>query len=224
MASAHSTPIRNEFPSRPRRIGNRLSSPVQRTTGLVWLVTGVRHNQGVSARRDLPSTIRNDYWVWAENRNHPDVNPETSGKWQLYVKRDKVDEAWSVVKGLVEDGLLGPGAKVSTARENPNSSSPVDVHVLIIYAADWRDLADLRRILRVLRDAGLAMGWVHFKRDLETRSGAYLNRGNRGVSVWNAAPEGEEIFTKWLTGSRLLVTPENEGDIVARIEAQDSHP
>jgi len=96
------------------------------------------------------------------------------------------------------------------------------VHVIIVYAADWRDLADLRRILGILRDAGLAQGWIHFKRDRETRSGAYLNRGNRGVSIWNAAPGGCEISTKWLTGKRVVLSPEIERDVIAQIEAQDA--
>ena len=94
--------------------------------------------------------------------------------------------------------------------------------MIIVYATDWRDLDDLRRILRALRDAGVAQGWLHFKRDLETRSGAYLNRGSRGVSVWNAAPGGDEISTKWITGKRVIVNAENKDEVISRIERQDS--
>ena len=171
---------------------------------------------------EMPSTVTSDYWLWSENPARVPGDPKTSGKWQIYVQREYVDEAWSTIVSMVEADQLGPAAKVSTAKENPNSSSGPDLHVIIVYAADWRDLEDLRRILRALRDAGLAQGWVHFKRDLETRGGAYLNRGSRGVSVWNAAPGGDEISTKWTTGKRVVVTSDNVDEVVRQIEGQDA--
>ena len=45
------------------------------------------------------------------------------------------------------------------------------MQVLIVYAQDWPDLADLRHILRKLHEIGLAQDWVHFKRDRETLTG-----------------------------------------------------
>ena len=160
----------------------------------------------MAKKPETPSTFTSDYWIWAEDPARLQGEPGTSGKWQVYVEREHIDEAWRTVSSMIEAERLGPGAKVSTALENPNSSSRPGLHVIIVYAADWRDLDDLRRILRELRDAGFAQGWVHFKRDRETRSGAYLNRGSRGVSVWNAAPGVNEISTKWLTGKRVVVT------------------
>ena len=94
--------------------------------------------------------------------------------------------------------------------------------VIIVYANDWRDTADVRRILKTLRRAGLAGGWVHFKRDRETLAGAYGVRGHRGVSVWNARPGGhDEISTKWITGRPVPVTDGNSAEIVAAIELVD---
>lgn len=176
----------------------------------------------MAASLEKPSTTTSDYWLWSEDPASVPGDPDTSGKWQVYVQREYVDEAWAMIASMVETGRLGPAAKVSTAKENPNSSSRPGLHVIIVYAVDWRDPDDLRRILRALRDAGLAHGWVHFKRDLETRSGAYLNRGSRGVSVWNAAPGGDEISTKWITGKRVVVTAENEDEVISQIEGQDA--
>jgi hypothetical protein len=180
------------------------------------------HDEEMATPLEKPSTTTNDYWLWTEDPARVPGDPDTSGKWQVYVQREYVDEAWATIASMVEAGRLGPAAKVSTAKENPNSSSGPGLHVIIVYAANWRDLDDLHHILRSLRDAGLAQGWVHFKRDLETRSGAYLNRGSRGVSVWNAAPGGDEISTKWITGKRVVVTAENEDEVIAQIEGQDS--
>jgi Basophilic leukemia-expressed protein Bles03 len=173
------------------------------------------------ATSEKPSQITSDYWVYVEAPGRR-ASSDLYGKWQVFVPKDQVDEAWAVVVDLLVAGRLGPSAKVSTARNNSNSSSGPDMHVIIVYAADWRDVADVRRILRSLRDAGLAQGWVHFKRDRETLSGAYVNRGNRGVSVWNAAPGEEDISTKWVSGKRLVVTDENAAGVIATIEAQDA--
>ena len=96
------------------------------------------------------------------------------------------------------------------------------MHVIIVYANDWRDTADVRRILKTLRQAGLAKGWVHFKRDRETLAGAYGVQGHRGVSVWNSRPGGhDEITTKWTTGKPVPVTEGNSAEIVAAIEMLD---
>lgn len=187
-----------------------------------WLVTGVGEDFGMTAQGEAPSTSTDEYWLFARAPDWAPANPDTSGKWQVYVSRELVDGAWRKVSAMVEAGQLGPAAKVATAKGNPNNPNGPDVHVIIVYAADWRDLDDLRRILRALRDADLAHGWIHFKRDRETRSGAYTNRGSRSVSVWNAAPDGDEISTKWLTGKRVVVTAEDAAEVVALIEAQDA--
>jgi hypothetical protein len=104
--------------------------------------------------------------------------------------------------------------------DNPNSSGGPAEHVVIVYAADWRDVADVRRILRTVR-AGLATGWVHFKRDLETLAGVYGTRGRKGVSVWNSR-NCDQISTRWLTGNSVVVTDENAAEVVAAIERQDA--
>lgn len=118
-------------------------------------------------------------------------------------------------------GRARPAAKVSTAQPNPNAAGKHDKHVVIVYARDWRDLPDLRRILRTLRDFGLAQGWVHFKRDLETIANRYKVRGHKGVSVWSAPPGVEEISTTWITGKRLVVTDENRAEVIEAIANQD---
>jgi hypothetical protein len=111
---------------------------------------------------------------------------------------------------------------VSTAKPNPNAVGAPNLHVLVVYASDWRDISDLRRILRKLREVGLAQGWVHFKRDSETRVGAYTVQGRTGVSVWNAPPGVDEITTKWVSGKRLTVTDENESEVVGAIVSKDT--
>jgi hypothetical protein len=187
-----------------------------------------------------PSTETEEYWlgVWrpgAEDHcedddelvveNIEDLLKTTLGKWLVYVERPNVDEVWAKVARLVEACELGPSAKVSTARPNSNSDGPPDRHLICVYAEDWRDTADLARILAALRRAGLAQGATHFKRDRETWIGAYNVRGNRGVCVWNTRPAevGDvALSTKWLTGKSIVVTEANRADIVEAIEGSDA--
>jgi hypothetical protein len=176
----------------------------------------------MSTKVKKPSKTTNDDYVRVEAPDRPPTNFDTFGKWQVFVPRVHVDEVWAKVVDLVRAEELGPSAKVSTAKGNPISPNDPDNHVIIVYAADWRDLADVRRILRTLRSAGVAKGWLHFKRDRETLSGKYNFRGDRGVSVWSARPDSDEISTKWLTGKRLAVTDENASEVVAAIERQDA--
>ena len=176
-----------------------------------------------------PSQTDSEYWLFAVAPDQRTLDLDTCGKWQLFVPRDHVDEAWDTVADLVHTGRLGPSAKVSSTKPNPNSPDGPGLHVIIVYAPDWRDVVEVRRILKVLRNAGLAKGWVHFKRDIETYAGAYVVTGRRGVSVWNARPgDGDEISTTWVTGKPIQVTPENGVEIVSAIErleaSQSQHP
>lgn len=167
-----------------------------------------------------PSQVTDRPWLFAKDRNQKLVDLGHVGKWQLFVPQERVDSAWETVARLVRAGDLGPSAKVATAK--PGAGREKMPHVVIVYARDWRDVLDVRGILRVLREAGLAQGWVHFKRDRETHAGAYVAEGNRGVSVWNAQPDtADEISTKWTTGRAVPVTPENVAEIVATIERLD---
>ena len=186
---------------------------------------------GVTAKSHRPSLVTDDYWLYADdpNQTQADGDPAgtTTGKWQLFVPRQHVDDVWTIVAGLVRQGELGPSAKVATATENPNTPGEKDMHVIAVYANDWRDVADVRRILKTLRREGLARGWVHFKRDRETLAGTYAQRGRQGVSVWNARPGNhDEISTKWTTGRSVTLTTDNSVEIVAAVEILDQiqHP
>jgi hypothetical protein len=174
--------------------------------------------EGMPTAVNHPSKTTNADWVDIEVPDRPPRDYDTIGKWQVFVPRATVDAVWAKVAELVLKGDLGPRAKVSTAKDSPINPGDPKNHVIVVYAADWRDVADVRRILRTLRQSGIAEGWLHFKRDRETLSGKYLVRGDRGVSVWNARPGSDEISTKWLTGKRVIVTDENVAEVVAGIE------
>ncbi|GKZ28898.1 hypothetical protein AbraIFM66950_001522 [Aspergillus brasiliensis] len=80
-----------------------------------------------------------------------------SGKWMLFVSSEKVDEVWGVVAEATAKGELGFGAKVATAAST--AAAAVDdnengvgggrkARLIAIYTRDFRDKADVERVLR----------------------------------------------------------------------------
>lgn len=171
--------------------------------------------------RERPSDSLESYWIFARAGKKSKQDFRHSGKWMLMaLPKERIDEVWETVVALVTAGQLGPEAKVSTARPNPNSPSP-GKYAIMIYAYDWRDTNDLRRILRNLRTAGLATERISFKRDDETFAGAYQNSGSKYISVFIAEPgsggDPIRLYTKWL-GSKTYLDGKNDKEVVATIE------
>jgi hypothetical protein len=68
-------------------------------------------------------------------------------------------------------GRLGISAKAATARHSELATSP-RTKLICVYTRDWQDQDDVRRVLRQLRDLGVASR-LSYKTDEATRLGAY---------------------------------------------------
>lgn len=123
-----------------------------------------------SAGGRLPSTYEDGYWIGCHHQQDRTPSPDP-GKWMIFVPIDQVDAAWELVSAAVREGRLGPSAKVSTAKPNPNARD-LSRRVVIVYTADWRDEDDVRRVLCGLRDLGF-MGKLSYKADATTLAGRY---------------------------------------------------
>jgi hypothetical protein len=103
-----------------------------------------------------PSQVERTYWIYAEREpnasEYPDNTPR-SGKWLIFRTRAEVDAVWERVKDATKHGLLGPAAKVATAKPNPLGRP--GRHVVCVYTYDWRDEADVLRVREVLRRLGI---------------------------------------------------------------------
>lgn len=159
-------------------------------------------------------------WLRAEAPSKPPYDRDLVGKWQPFIPRSAIDEVWADLAAAIEQGELGISGKVSTTNADPRAHD-ANAHVVILYAADWRDVDDLRRMLRRIRHAGIVQS-LYFKRDRETLSSRYSDRGSRTVSVWGS-PAGDTIRTKWAGDGKkwVEVTTENQAAIVAEIQAKD---
>ncbi len=71
----------------------------------------------MTASSGRPSQVSDDFWIYAEDPDQPFIedDPATTavGKRQLFVPRQRVDDAWFSVAELVRWGQLGPSAKVA---------------------------------------------------------------------------------------------------------------
>lgn len=105
-----------------------------------------------------------------------------SGKWLVFVDRTQVDDIWARIKRATEEGKLGAGAKVSTAKTNPNSTD-ISKNVICVYTYDWTDKEDVMRIREELRQIGIT--WkIPYKSDLDTIRGKYRVKGDRRISKY----------------------------------------
>ena len=83
----------------------------------------------------------------------------------VFCPTDKVDEVWRKIAEALVAGKLGNAAKVSTV--NPGQRS----HVICVYVKNFRDEADVERVLRGLLTVADVRGG--FKPDFMTYLGVY---------------------------------------------------
>lgn len=132
-----------------------------------------------------PSTYDDDFWLSAHAPDRDSV--DAPGKWLVFVYTADVDRYWTLISQAVEQGSLGPSAKVATAKPNPNATNP-RARLICVYTADWHDRDDVRRVLRALRDIGVS--WrLSYKTDDATTDGSY----GSGSSIY-VSPPGSEDF------------------------------
>jgi hypothetical protein len=128
----------------------------------------------------LPTEVAAHWWIHAYADKGPQPAGQASGKWLVFVPVRYVDQYWRIVKQAVEDGKLGPAAKVATARPNPDEIDPTR-RPIVVYTTDWRDEDDVRRVLRGLRSLGIS--WrLTYKTDEATMTGVYGRHAGTYVS------------------------------------------
>ena len=102
----------------------------------------------------------------------------------LFPKADEVNRTWKTVAQAVVDGRLGNTAKIATA-DPPNifalsGQRPESGRLICIYTKNFSDLDDVRRVLNVLVELGLASrpgqgNAIYYKCDFYTYLGLDSN-------------------------------------------------
>ena len=103
---------------------------------------------------------------------------ETDGKWMLFVKQEKVNDAWEKIARATAAGKLGSAAKVAISKDlNDNGRGAL----ICIYVKDFSDKKEVKRVLQgvIALDFFVAHG---FKPDIFTNLDIYS--GNK----WRLEP------------------------------------
>ncbi|KAG0202340.1 hypothetical protein BGX28_005128 [Mortierella sp. GBA30] len=134
-------------------------------------------------RPSFPTQTIDEYWLWARAPSKNLTGSPRSGKWMLFYDKSLLDEKWAAVKGLVEQDLLGGGAKCSTAKENPNATSS-KTGVIIVYTSDYLDQEEVYRVATVLHEKLEYNRTMYYKTDEQTYAGAYAKHGSKKNHIY----------------------------------------
>jgi hypothetical protein len=130
-----------------------------------------------------PSQVTDQPWLWAQPDSQPvEPDPERVGKWMVFPPVHLVDVEWRAVRQATETGRLGIEAKVATAYPHARARSR-DERPIMVYTQDWRNRADVERVLVLLREIGIT-GKAFYKRDADTQAGRYGD----GVTIYISPP------------------------------------
>ncbi len=131
-----------------------------------------------------PSKTTQSYWII---QDAPETDPhatedEKAGKWLIFLHPDLVDEMWKKIRDLTWQNELGISAKVSTAKNNPDSRD--ERRVIYVYTADWENEPEVMAVRERLRSIGIE-DRIGYKRNIETFKGEYAAKGKR-VTFYSA--------------------------------------
>ncbi len=129
-------------------------------------------------------TLTDEWWVYARRKGRIPAPTSRSGKWLVFIAKEKANDLWERVAKATTDGRLGPSAKCGTARHNPNALDPRKT-VICVYTPDFDDQDDVMRVREVLRELGVT--WkIPYKLDSTTLAGRYAVRGDSRTSeLWS---------------------------------------
>lgn len=140
---------------------------------------------------EKPSKYTKEYWIFAsppkqfiKKKRIVEGGGLKTGKWLIFVNKGNVDEVWEKIKLATEKGLLGIGAKVSTAKPKPvDIRYKKDKHVICVYTYNWTDEKDVKRIRKELRKLGIT-DKIPYKADINTLKGRYAVKGHKRISKY----------------------------------------
>ena len=133
----------------------------------------------------VPSCTTQMFWIV---QDAPDILPvdiddERAGKWLIFVEKNDADRLWAQIRDTTVSGNLGTSAKVSTAKENPDSRD--ERYVIYVFTADWSNEADVMGVREKLRSFGVEQR-IGYKRNIETYHGEYSDETGKKVTYYSA--------------------------------------
>ncbi|EEY23609.1 conserved hypothetical protein [Verticillium alfalfae VaMs.102] len=100
-----------------------------------------------------------------------------SGKWMLFCDPEVVNEVWGLVAKATANNELGIAAKVAPRSDDTGRKE----RLICVYTADFRDMADVTRVLRGLQDLGVV---ETMKKAIYYKPDAFTYIGIAGGNSW----------------------------------------
>ncbi len=133
----------------------------------------------------IPSCTTQMFWIVQDAPEvlPVDIDDERAGKWLIFVDKPDADRLWAQIRDATVAGNLGTSAKVSTAKENPDSRDKRSV--IYVFTADWSDEAGVMAVRETLRSFGVEQR-IGYKRNIETYHGEYSDETGKKVTYYSA--------------------------------------
>ncbi len=146
----------------------------------------------------IPSQNHDEYWIYTYFQSYQFKQPKherESGKWLIFDHISEIDDTWKKVEVATIKGLLGPSAKVATAKPNPNAFDPM-TKVICVYTEDFNDKLDVDRIAKAIRSLGIENKLIY---KLDRDIGRYSKDGFSNLSQEVRYSKKFEEVVAWLT-------------------------
>ncbi|CAM1503679.1 Fc.00g012700.m01.CDS01 [Cosmosporella sp. VM-42] len=178
-AEAENQSIKGNEDEAPEEFGSRTSLVVEGGTERLELVT--KFIEGMRKSPKTPSAQERE--IQKERKSAADdildlahAAKVRAGKWMLFCPPAEVNEVWEIVAKATANNELGIAAKVAP---KPEDEDPRRERLICVYTTDFRDAADVGRVLQKLRELRLveARGRpIYYKPDAYTYIG--ISHGN----------------------------------------------
>lgn len=119
-------------------------------------------------RKRIPSQINDRYWLLHYDESYVFKKPSgdrQSGKWLVFDTPEKIDMLWKTIIVGLDNGVLGPAAKVSTSKTKRGFENQEN-RVICVYTEDYNDVKDVWRVESQLRNLGVASK-ITYKLDVD---------------------------------------------------------
>lgn len=145
----------------------------------------------------IPTQTVDVYWIYTYYSDYQFKKAKAeraSGKWLIFEHISEVDATWKKIEIATLKGLLGPSAKVSTAKSNPNAFDKT-MKVICVYTEDFNNKLDIDRIAKAIRALGIENKLIY---KLDRDIGKYHKDGFTNLSQEVRYARKYEEVVAWL--------------------------
>ena len=133
----------------------------------------VFEDTGLSPEQEL---YKNANWIYAKQIENPykELDRNKIGKRMLFIPKNHIHDIWyKICEGVKSKNIW-------EAKVNPKSHLKDDAYVIIVYAYNFEDRKDVKKVLDYLTKNNLTLNnTIYYKTDLQTKQKIYAGNKER---------------------------------------------